>query len=175
MAHAPCKWAQRKDKIYLTVELSDSSEVSVQIHEKAFDIKAKGKSAGAGDVVTDWAASVPLFKEVNTEESNWKATPREIQILLKKKENGYWDRLTEATSRTTKHWLTCDWDKWKDEDEDDGDIPNFGGDFGGGDFGGFGGDMDMGGDSDDEANLDDLNAPAADSAPAEAADVAPAE
>ena len=88
-----------------------------------------------------------------------------LQVNLKKKESGFWERMTEQPSKATKNWLSCDWARWVDEDDDKGGFPgmdNFGyGDTGNMDLGGMGGMGDMGGgDSDDDeppADLGDLD------------------
>eukprot|EP00992_Anisonema_acinus_P008808 TRINITY_DN4972_c0_g1_i2.p1 TRINITY_DN4972_c0_g1~~TRINITY_DN4972_c0_g1_i2.p1 ORF type:complete len:164 (+),score=37.25 TRINITY_DN4972_c0_g1_i2:64-555(+) len=152
MAHIPpCKWAQRKDRIFLTVDVSDSRDVKCEFAEKSVAISCTGRTVGKEGT---FSHQLNLNQIIDCDGSTFKATPREIQINLKKKEDGFWDRLTEEPSKATKNFLTCNWDRWLDEDEaDNGPV-----DFGYGDLG----DMDYGGgdsDDDDDAPLDDLDAP----------------
>eukprot|EP00993_Chasmostoma_nieuportense_P003432 NODE_4149_length_834_cov_48.407355_g3991_i0.p1 GENE.NODE_4149_length_834_cov_48.407355_g3991_i0~~NODE_4149_length_834_cov_48.407355_g3991_i0.p1 ORF type:complete len:187 (-),score=57.84 NODE_4149_length_834_cov_48.407355_g3991_i0:218-778(-) len=154
----PCKWAQRQDKIFLTIELADAKDVKVDFESKSAKFAASGRTSSSEG---DFAHTFNFFGEINTEESTFKALAREIKLQIIKKEPGFWDRLTEEPSKHSKNFLSCDWDLWKDEDDAD-DNPDFGmGDMGGMggmggmgmegmDFSSMGGMGGMGGDSDDE-------------------------
>jgi len=159
MTHIPpCKWAQRKDRVLLTVELFDAKDVEIKFEIQKVFFKGNGNSSVTAG---EFNHTLNLLKEISPEASNYKVLPREIQVCLIKKDKGFWDRLTQEPVKTTKNWLACDWSRWKEEDDEE-DKPNFGnlGDYGNlddMDMGGMGGGP--GGDSDDEEppNLDDLD------------------
>jgi len=87
-------WAQRTDKIFLTVEVSDSKDVSI-------DFQPEGRlhfscSNGEGK---EYALNLEFFNEIVPEACTHKALPRAIQITIKKKEGGYWDRLLKDNQK----------------------------------------------------------------------------
>eukprot|EP00997_Jenningsia_sp_PLL12_P006986 NODE_3579_length_757_cov_66.579096_g2999_i0.p1 GENE.NODE_3579_length_757_cov_66.579096_g2999_i0~~NODE_3579_length_757_cov_66.579096_g2999_i0.p1 ORF type:complete len:178 (-),score=38.78 NODE_3579_length_757_cov_66.579096_g2999_i0:183-716(-) len=152
MVHIPpCKWAQRKDRIYLTVIVADAKDTKISFDEKKVNFAGHGTS-GSGE--GDFAHSFNLFKEINAQESSYKLLVREIQLNLKKKEDGFWDRLTEEPTKQSKQFLSCDWDRWVDEDDEAENDMDFG--YGNMDNMDFGGDSD---DDDDDVPLDDLDGP----------------
>jgi len=145
----PCKWAQRRERVYLTVGVTDPQHVRVDIEPTRVAFAGVSKAG-------PFAHTFNLLREIVPAESSYKALGRELQINLKKADagaGGFWERLTAEPARASKAFLSCDWDRWVDEDEDRGEDDDFGL-----------GDMDLGGggmDSDDDADapLDDLDAP----------------
>jgi hypothetical protein len=140
------KWAQRKENIYITVDVPNASNVTV-------DLEESGSLKFACDQVKDkstdkYAFSFTLLKEINKEESKWHNGGRNIQfsIVKKNKDEEFWSNLTKEKKL---RYVQCDWDKWVDEDDDKGgdedvmDMQGGGMNFGGGGgMGGMGG-MDM--------------------------------
>lgn len=59
-----------------------------------------------------------LFGEIVVEESKQKVTDLHVQLSISKKvkTEGHWPRLTK--DKVKLNWLTCDWGKWVDEDEE---------------------------------------------------------
>ncbi len=113
---APCKWAQRTDTLYLTISLADVTEESINVTEKSFEFT--GKSNGM-----TYSAKFDFFKEINVEDSIWKVLPNSVQMKLEKKEKDeeFWARLTTDKVKE-KSFVTIDWDRYVDEDEQDGDF-----------------------------------------------------
>mmetsp|Transcript_61792 Transcript_61792/g.145335 ORF Transcript_61792/g.145335 Transcript_61792/m.145335 type:complete len:162 (-) Transcript_61792:177-662(-) len=142
MVKAPdCKWSQRSDKVMLTLNVPnlDAAKTNVNITETAFSFKSE-----------DFELKFDFFGPVNPADSKWNVGARDVQFVFMRKEAGeYWDKLQKGSKILT---LKVDWDKWKDEDEqnnDDMDMSGFDNfDFGGG----GGGDMP---DSDDDDEDDD--------------------
>lgn len=141
--HPEVKWAQRSDKVFLTVELPDAKEPKTKIEpEGKFCFLAMG-----------YELDMDLFDKINVEESKISTGLRNVICVLKKNEKGWWKRLLKAEGKPPPY-LKVDWDKWVDEDEEDeakNNPDNF--DLGSmGDFSGFnpGGDMGEEPDSDDE-------------------------
>eukprot|EP00898_Chlorokybus_atmophyticus_P008135 jgi/Chlat1/8322/Chrsp8S08101 len=143
--HPPCKWAERSDKIYFTIDIADATDVSANFpNDHSLYFKGRG-----GTDNQDYELSVELKKQIDPEKSQWAVHTRGIVFVLAKKEPGYWEGLLPPGEKAA--WLKVDWDKWVDEDEEESATsPNFEGmDFSSlGDFGGMGGGDDK--DSDDE-------------------------
>lgn len=133
--HPEVKWAQRTDKIFITILLPDAKNANVKL-------EPEGKltfSATAGSLDTPFELNLELYDKVNVEASNINVGLRHILCVVEKAEKGWWKRLLKGEGKTPLY-LKVDWDKWVDEDEEDekvgGDV-----DFGGMDFSGMGGGM----------------------------------
>jgi len=105
-------WAQRADKVYLTINLEDAKDTSIELTADKLVFSAK---AGAND--QKYAVTVEFFGELNADESKYLVQPRSIPMVLVKKEEKYWDRLLKEKVKV--HWLKTDFDKWRDEDDSD--------------------------------------------------------
>jgi prostaglandin-E synthase len=136
--HPPVKWAQRKDQLLLTIDVSDVENSKIEITESGLSFSGRGGS----------------------DKRDYQVLPRAIYFHIKKKEEGpFWPRLLKNAQKHP--FIRTDFNQWVDEDEQDGSIGNRP-DFGDmGDFGGFPGgqnfDM-MGGDDDDEYPQDEMPA-----------------
>jgi len=143
---APAKWAQRKDIIYLTIELPDVKDESLTLTNDK--LVFAGKSNGK-----DYVLNLEFLHPLDADASSWKVLQRSVQLVLAKADPDaeFWVRLLKdkVLEKTN---VKIDWDKYVDEDEAEGkDIDmsnmegasNFGG--GGGMDGGMGGMGGMGG------------------------------
>ncbi|XP_027188554.1 uncharacterized protein OsI_027940-like isoform X2 [Cicer arietinum] len=140
--HPEVKWAQRVDKVYITVQLADSKDAKVDLApDGTFTFSG---SAGAGD--NQYELKMELFDKVNVEESKINVGVRSIFCVVQKAENGWWKRLLRGEGKPP-HYVKVDWDKWADEDEEEGEV-----DLGGMDFSKFGG---MGDDAMDDIDESD--------------------
>ncbi|EOX95053.1 HSP20-like chaperones superfamily protein isoform 4 [Theobroma cacao] len=147
--HPEVKWAQRSDKVFITVLLPDSKNAKVNLEpEGVFTFSA---NAGADNNL--YELKLELHDKVNVEESKINIGVRSIFCILEKAEKVWWNKLLRGDGKTP-HYVKVDWDKWVDEDEENG-IGDL--DLGGMDFSNFGnmggmGDGGMGDfeDSDDE-------------------------
>ena len=126
----------RSDSLYLTITLADVKEEKIELSESklTFTGKAQGK---------DYAVTVEFLNEIETEGSVWNVLASSIQMKLNKKVKGeeFWPRLMKDKA-LEKNMVTIDWDRYVEEDEEEGgfDMDNMQGgqDFGGG-MGGMGG------------------------------------
>mmetsp|Transcript_63130 Transcript_63130/g.123995 ORF Transcript_63130/g.123995 Transcript_63130/m.123995 type:complete len:248 (-) Transcript_63130:101-844(-) len=143
---APIKYAQRKDSIYLTIDLPDLTEESISLTADKLDFS--GKSNGK-----DYTVELVFMNEVDPDTSTWKVLQRSVQMHIMKKDQDqeeFWVRLLKdkVLEKTN---VKIDWDKYVDEDEEtEGfDTSNldggsgFGGGQGGPPGGGGMGGMDM--------------------------------
>lgn len=153
--HPEVKWAQRSDKLYITIELPDA-------HNPKVKLEADGKftfSATTGQEQTHYELDFYLYDRVNAEESKISVGLRNIIYIVKKEEKKWWKQLLKSEAKRLP-FLKVDWDKWVDEDEEkDAKLPPVGQDmdFGGMDFSKLG----MG-DDDDDFDINDENAGDAD-------------
>ncbi|KAL9332258.1 hypothetical protein ACSQ67_001868 [Phaseolus vulgaris] len=129
--HPEVKWAQRVDKVYVTVQLADSKNAKVDLTpEGVFTF-----SGSAGSEDHQYELKLELFEKVNVEESKINVGVRSIFCVVQKAEIGWWKRFLRAEGKTP-HYVKVDWDKWVDEDEEEGSGEP---DLGGMDFSKFGG------------------------------------
>lgn len=139
----PIKWAQRKDRIFLTVELRDIKNEKIEwvnpSHLK-IEVTSDGKT---------YATELIFFNEINIEESKWNITGFHLQFNLVKKESGpHWVRLLKDDKKY--NHISVDWSKYVDEDEEDEEADKgLGSDWNPDMMRGFGGDDDDSDDDDD--------------------------
>ncbi|XP_008811572.1 co-chaperone protein p23-1-like [Phoenix dactylifera] len=146
--HPTTKWAQRSDKVYLTIELPDAKDVKLNLQPDGHFYF----SATSGADNTPYEIDFELLDKVSVEESKAAIGLRNICYLVKKAEKKWWSRLLKKEGKPPV-FLKVDWDKWIDED-DDNEHSRFGDmDFGGMDFS----KLDMGG-ADDELEDDAADA-----------------
>ncbi|KAL1550250.1 hypothetical protein AAHA92_18241 [Salvia divinorum] len=133
--HPEVKWAEREDKIYLTVLLADAKDPKVNVDpDGTFTF-----SAAAGTDSNLYELKLELLDKINSEECKINIGVRSIVCVLEKTEKKWWTKLLRGNEKTP-HYVKVDWDKWVDEDDDAGAPSDL--DLGGMDFSKFG---DMGG------------------------------
>ena len=108
------KWAQRKDRVFITVDVLDAEKIDINLTDEGqLTFKAESHSQKFG---FDFA----LFKGVVKADSGWNTKGRNVTFSISKKEDDrdeYWPRLTQDKAKNSK--ITIDWSKWVDEDEAD--------------------------------------------------------
>ncbi|KAL5496367.1 hypothetical protein EMCRGX_G012634 [Ephydatia muelleri] len=153
----PVTWAQRNDILFVTINLNDIN------HEKyTLDAKKLTFSGVAGADKKFYSIELDFLKEVVPEQSKNKKMDRGLLFIIKKQATGYWSRLLATAQKP--HFLSVDFNRWKDEDESASDEDHF--DDGGlnsmmqqmGGLGGMGGMSGLGGTSaPSKPGVDDLN------------------
>jgi len=134
----PIRWAQRKDRVFLTVELRDIKNEKVEWLSPS-ELKFSGTSDGKA-----YGCTINLFADSNIEESKWNVSGLHMQFNLKKKEDTFWKRLTKEDKKYTH--IAVDWSKWVDEDEEEEEgNKGLGQDWNPDNMRGFGGMPGMGG------------------------------
>ncbi|KAJ1552589.1 hypothetical protein HK096_011207 [Nowakowskiella sp. JEL0078] len=105
-------WAQRTNDVYLTINVQDIKKETLTLTKNALSFS--GESHGK-----EYALEVELYAEIDVEQSKKHISPREIVIVLAKKEEDkpYWPRLSAKAGKY--HHIKTDFARWKDEDEDD--------------------------------------------------------
>ncbi|KAH7405555.1 hypothetical protein KP509_15G075800 [Ceratopteris richardii] len=153
--HPEVKWAQRSDKVFLTVELPDAINPKVNIEpEGRFTF-----SATAGPENTLYELDLQFFDKINVEESKISVGSRHVFCAFIKAEKKWWKRLLTSDGKPPPY-LKADWDKWVDEDEENDGPSNKFDNFDLGSMSDFS-DLNMGGagmsglDAGDESDSDD--------------------
>lgn len=142
-------WAQRssdsnpeKNYIHITISAPDAPKIDVDL--KSTSLTFTGNSDTKN---TRYHVELELYGEIDTENSKTHHTSRGVEFVLRKKElkSEYWPRLLKESKRV--HFLKTDFDKWVDEDEQDGAVEEdpIGGMGGVEGMGGLGGDGGFGG------------------------------
>ena len=110
--HPVLKWAQRKDRLLITVDVRDCENEEVELKENSF--RFKGKS---GD--KHYECDIELLDQVDVEQSKWNKTGLMVQIILFKKNTdaAFWKRLAKDDKKN--NFIVVDWNKYVDEDEEE--------------------------------------------------------
>jgi hypothetical protein len=142
-------WAQRsstsdsaKNFIYLTIAAPDVSKSSIKLDVQPTFVNFSGYSDSKK---AEYAVKLEFFGEIDPSASHVNHSSRAVEIKLQKKElkEEYWPRLLKDKAK--QHYLKTDFDKWVDEDEQDGaadeDLMGGAGGMDEGMMGGMGGGM----------------------------------
>ena len=78
--HPVIKWAQRKDRLFLTVQVRDAKNEKIDLKAGQLDVHAEA------DGVT-YAFSIELYREVVPEQSKWSKSGPGIEFVLEKKDS----------------------------------------------------------------------------------------
>ncbi|XP_046846709.1 prostaglandin E synthase 3-like [Xenia sp. Carnegie-2017] len=117
--HPLVLWAQRKDIIFLTIRLEDTTNPEIKLDEEKMYFRSKG-----GHDKKLHGFEFKFYAPIVPELSKQHFTSRELTFVLKKKdkESSFWPRLLESKEKVT--YLKTDFDKWKDEDDSDDEDPS---------------------------------------------------
>lgn len=142
--HPEVKWAERVDKVYITVLLPDAINVKANLEpEGVFNF-----SATAGSDGNLYELKLDLHDKVNVEVSFGTITARKLHLeyalrrsflhlcpfvscqeskinigvrnifcVVEKAEKNWWKKLLRGDVKAP-HYVKVDWDKWVDEDAD---------------------------------------------------------
>lgn len=112
-------WAQRSDKVYLTISLPDAKDVSAKTEpEGLFSFSAIGPQGES------FCFSMELYESLLPEKSKVNIGLRNIICSIQKEKKGWWKRLLKSDEKPAPY-IKVDWNKWCDEDEesDNSDWP----------------------------------------------------
>ncbi|KAL3693390.1 hypothetical protein R1sor_007041 [Riccia sorocarpa] len=112
LRHPEVVWAQRSDKVFLTVELPDALNPNVKLQpEGKFTFSSMAPCGNRHEL------DLELFGRVNVGASKINVGLRHIFVVLQKEDNKWWNRLLKP-DRKTPPYIKVDWNKWVDEDEE---------------------------------------------------------
>jgi hypothetical protein len=121
-ANPQLKWAQRKDKVFITFDLVEVQDPKIDI------VDGKLLKFSGSDKNHTYSLELELCEEISKEESKYVFASRNIFLNLKKKTKGpYWPRLTKNTGKF--NFINIDWNLYIDEDDEEENTtqnPNFG-------------------------------------------------
>eukprot|EP00767_Chilomastix_cuspidata_P002253 gnl/Chilomastix_cuspidata/238.p2 GENE.gnl/Chilomastix_cuspidata/238~~gnl/Chilomastix_cuspidata/238.p2 ORF type:complete len:215 (-),score=26.84 gnl/Chilomastix_cuspidata/238:23-667(-) len=133
MVFPPVVWAEREPLIFLTVQVSDLTNVEVKYEEQKVIFEGDKESK-------HYAVTIPLREKIDPEKCSHHVTGFNCSIVLTKAEPKWWCKLVVGRNPG---WLKVDWDRWADQDSEKAkDMPEMGGMP---DMGGMGGMPGMGG------------------------------
>ncbi|CEP02002.1 CS domain-containing protein [Plasmodiophora brassicae] len=113
-------WGQDKEHIYATINVPDLESADVSFEETKLTFSgSKGERSGDAK---EYQMSIELAHPINTSACNWAKRPRNVQIVMAKKESDTkWAQFAKDAKRWKAH-ISVDWNKWVDSDDED-DVP----------------------------------------------------
>ena len=105
-------WAQNKDTVFLKFELADIDNNNFKLLDNTLFTQFLCKKT---ELIYEF--NLKLFGDVE-DEGQYFSNERAINIILKKKEEGYWDRLGSDKSDLKMH-IKVNWDLWREEDDEE--------------------------------------------------------
>ncbi|KAG9057074.1 hypothetical protein FS842_008645 [Serendipita sp. 407] len=125
--HPEVLWAQRssdsspeKNIVYLTVNLPDVIESTLQYDLSATGLKFKAKAGneGKGLQEKEYEFSIEFYDEVDPEQSSKRLSSRALDLILRKKtaKAEFWPKLYKGAKL---QFVKTNFSKWVDEDEQD--------------------------------------------------------
>lgn len=113
-SHPQIKWAQRKDRIFLEVQLRDIKDEKIELNENSLTFSGDSDKHKYG-------FSFEFHSSINKEESKWTKTGFHLLFVLEKHDGNapFWPRLLKNKDKN--QYINVDWSKWVDEDEEEED------------------------------------------------------
>ncbi|CAA0843026.1 Uncharacterized protein SHERM_08880 [Striga hermonthica] len=106
-------WAQRSDKLYLTVSLPDARDISVKCEpEGQFTFAAVGANG------EPFSFTLQLYDNIAPQGCRTKTGLRNILCSIQKEQKGWWKRLLKSEEKPAPY-IKVDWNKWCDEDDEE--------------------------------------------------------
>lgn len=91
--HPEVKWAERKDLLLVTIVCPDAKDLVVNLAPEKIDFQATGD----GDV--KFAFELELNGEIDVEKSTKAVNPRQIELKIVKKTEGYWEKMWKCKGK----------------------------------------------------------------------------
>ncbi|WCJ43581.1 Co-chaperone protein p23-2 [Euphorbia peplus] len=115
--HPEVLWAQRSDKVYLTIALPDAKDISVKCDPQGlFTFSAVGVHGES------FHFSLHLYGPILPQGCKTNVGLRNIICSVLKQDKGWWTRLLKSDEKPAPY-IKVDWNKWCDED-DEADFPS---------------------------------------------------
>ncbi|CAN0913547.1 Co-chaperone protein p23-2 [Linum grandiflorum] len=105
-------WAQRSDRVYLTVALPDAKDICVKCEPQGlFSFSASGIHGESFEL------NLQLYASILPEKCKTNVGLRNIICSIQKEEKGWWKRLLKSEEKPAPY-IKVDWHKWIDEDDE---------------------------------------------------------
>ncbi|XP_078177768.1 HSP20-like chaperones superfamily protein [Carex rostrata] len=105
-------WAQRSDRIYLTISLPDAKGVKIKADPNGlFSFSATGPHG------EPFSFSLELFDSIKPEVGKLKTGLRNITCSIYKEKTAWWRHLLKSKEKSAPY-IKVDWNKWCDEDDE---------------------------------------------------------
>lgn len=111
-SHPEVLWAQRSDKVYLTITLPNAKDISVNCEPHGL---FKFSAVGVDGEPLDF--SLELYGKILPQGCRTQIGLRNILCTIQKEEKDWWKRLLKSDEKPAPY-LKVDWNKWCDEDEE---------------------------------------------------------
>ncbi|XVF56820.1 hypothetical protein PTKIN_Ptkin06aG0151100 [Pterospermum kingtungense] len=109
--HPEVLWAQRSDKVYLTISLPDAKDICVKCEPQGlFTFSAVGVHGES------FHFTLELFGKIVPEGCKTNVGLRNIICSIMKEEKGWWKRLLKSEEKPAPY-IKVDWNKWCDDEE----------------------------------------------------------
>ncbi|KAM5550388.1 co-chaperone protein p23-2 [Rosa sericea] len=116
--HPEVLWAQRSDKVYLTVALPDAKDISVKCEgEGLFAFSATGVQGES------FHFTLELYGQILPQGCKTKAGSRNILCSIQKLHKAWWQRLLKTQEKPAPY-IKVDWNNWCDEDDEPDSTSN---------------------------------------------------
>ncbi|RMZ57449.1 hypothetical protein APUTEX25_004283 [Auxenochlorella protothecoides] len=113
----PVQWAQRKDRLYLTFDLQDCKDPTIEVkNDEAsqsgrVSFKGNAHSHATGPDEHTYSMDLELYGEIDDSDVKQVKTDRTVVLILAKKEEGpHWPRLLKAAGRAPSN-VKVDWNR----------------------------------------------------------------
>lgn len=108
-SHPITRWAQRKDRVFVEVQLRDILNENIELTENTLTF------VGQSDK-DKYAFNFEFYASVDKEASKWNKTGYHLMFVLEKKDKdaSFWPRLLKGKEKN--QYVQVDWSKWVDED-----------------------------------------------------------
>ncbi|GAB1603569.1 co-chaperone protein daf-41-like [Argonauta hians] len=113
----PVSWAQRKDRLFVTIHVEDCDSPDIKIEDAVLHFKGAG-----GPEKKIFAVDIPFFEDVIPQDFKKNLGGRELHCVIKKRDECWWPRLVKGTGKM--HYLKTDFARWKDQDDSETEEPD---------------------------------------------------
>lgn len=105
-------WAQSETNIFLKIDLKNVNNPAITFEDRKLVFEAQGVGAQG---LHAYKIFLEFSDDVSARDSTFKVSDNRVDILLLKREKGWWPRLTAQVQKPA--WLKIDFDRWQSEDD----------------------------------------------------------
>ena len=106
------KWAQREDRVFLTIEVDNAKILHREIKEDSFVLDCE---KSVENPQTLFHLELTFFLKIDPSKTEEKNSGKEIFYIFYKTTNKFWPRLINGDKKL--HYLKTDFEKWLDPED----------------------------------------------------------